>query len=100
MRYDSPKSIVSEVKKLKSEKVMQFLVLYFHETFICYRGCFNLSCYISTKVQNFFFLRGLKFGEVGTREFLSKSPVVGRISIFHAKLRVFRGGFSIFWSFF
>ena len=39
--------------------MMTFWVLYFFGTFICYRGCLNLKCYISKKVQKNFLI-GLK----------------------------------------
>ena len=54
--YDSPKSIVSEVKKVKVKPKRSF---YFDETFICYRGCLNLNCYMGKKVHENF-LMGLK----------------------------------------
>ena len=36
--------------------MMTFWVLYFYETFICYRGCLNLNCYIGKKVQKNFLM--------------------------------------------
>ena len=38
---------------------MRFGSFVLYETFICYRGCFNLNCYIGKKVQKNF-LMGLK----------------------------------------
>ena len=59
-------------------KVKQKRFFYFNETFICYRGCLNLNCYISKKVQKNF-LMGLKiWWSWGSRIFFSKSPKVGR----------------------
>ena len=76
---------MSEVKS----KVILFWSFDFPETFICYRGYFNLNCNIGKKVQKNF-LMGLKFCEVGGLEFFSsKSLQVGRFLIFHAKLQVF-----------
>ena len=46
-------------EKWKVKKVSNFLVFENYETFIYYRGCLNLSCYLSKKVQNKF-LMGLK----------------------------------------
>ena len=44
-------------------------------------------------------LMGLKvWWSWGSRIFFSKSPKVGRFSIFHAKLQILKGGFSFFWS--
>ena len=48
------KSEVSEVSE-----VMRFGSFDFNETFICYRGCLNLSCYMGKKVHENF-LVGLK----------------------------------------
>ena len=52
--------------KVKSEsesevkvKVKQKMSFYFYKTFICYRGCLNLNCYMSKKVHENF-LMGLK----------------------------------------
>ena len=39
--------------------MMTFWVFDFSETYICYRGCSNLNCYIGKKVQKNF-LMGLK----------------------------------------
>ena len=53
---------VSEVKvKVKSEKkkVIRFWSFIFPETYICYRGYFNINYYISKKVQKNFIM-GLK----------------------------------------
>ena len=47
---------------------------YFYETFICYRGCLNLSCYMGKKVHENF-LMGLKTGEVGGRENKFQNPL-------------------------
>ena len=67
----------------------KFWVFKISGTFICYRGCLNLNCYIGKKVQKNF-LMGLKIWRSwGSRIFFSKSPIVGRFSIFHAKLQVF-----------
>ena len=47
------------------------------------------------------FLMGLKvWWSWGSRFFFSKSPIVGRFSIFHAKLHVFAGLGALFGSFF
>ena len=60
---------VSEVKW-----VIRFGSFVLYETFICYRGCFNLNCYIGKKVQKNF-LMGLKiWWSWGSRIFFSKSP--------------------------
>ena len=78
-----------EVSKLRWVK--QKRSFYFFWTFICYRECLNLNCYISKKVQKIF-LMGLKiWWSWGSRFFFSKSPIVGRFSIFHAKLQFLRG---------
>ena len=31
--------------------MITFWVLYFYETFVCYRGCLNLNCCMGKKVQ-------------------------------------------------
>ena len=48
-----------EVKKVKSEKWSNFWVFKNYGSFICYRRCLNLNCYIGKKVQKNF-LMGLK----------------------------------------
>ena len=87
--------------------MIRFGSFYFYETFICYRGCLNLNCYIGKKVQKNF-LMGLKiWWSWGSRIFFSKSANIGRFSIFHAKLQflerlgaLFGQFFVIFWVFF
>ena len=80
---------VSEVSEWSEVKWSNFWVFKISGTFICYRGCLNLNWYISKKVQKNF-LMGLKiWWSWGSRIFFSKSPIVGRFSIFHAKLQVF-----------
>ena len=59
--YDSPKLIVNEMKwndEMMNE-MMTFWVFDPDETFICYRGCLNLNCYMGKKVHENF-LMGLK----------------------------------------
>ena len=70
-----PTPLVVKVSEVKwNEWVITFWVLYFFGTFICYRECLNLSCYISKKVQKNF-LMGLKiWWSWGSRFFFSKSP--------------------------
>ena len=61
-------------KKLVLSEVMTFLVFKNSGSFICYRGCLNLNCYIGKKVQKNF-LMGLKiWWSWGSRIFFSKSP--------------------------
>ena len=55
--------------------MMIFCVLDLYETFICFIGVFNLSRYISKKVQKIF-LKGLEFGEVGGRDYFFQNPII------------------------
>ena len=50
-----------------------FLVLYFLETFICFRGFFNLNLYMSEKVQKIF-LWVEKFGDVVGQDHKFQNP--------------------------
>ena len=50
-------SEVSEVREVSESNFWDFKI---SGTFICYKRCLNLSCYISKKVQKNF-LMGLKF---------------------------------------
>ena len=70
----------------------KFWVLYFYETFICYRRCLNLNCYIGKKVQKNF-LMGLEIWWSWGSGFLffSKSSNIRRFSIYHAQLPFLRG---------
>ena len=88
----------SEVKWVKwsewsewSEWVNPKGSLYFYETEICYRVCIYFTCYIVTVVQNNSLMGFKIWWSWGSRFFFSKSPIVGRFSIFHAKLQVFAG---------
>ena len=84
----------------------QFWVFDPDENFICYRGCLILKWYIGKKLQKNF-LMGLKiWWSWGSRFFFSKTPIVGRLSNFHAKLQFLRGWvlflskkMTIFWDF-
>ena len=79
---------VSEVKWSEWSEGITFWVLYFNETFVCYRGCLNLSCYIVKKVLKNF-LMGFKIFEVGGRDFFFFKILIGRtVFNFHAKLHV------------
>ena len=51
-----------------------FWVFDFYETFICYRGCLNLNCYIVKKVQKKFLMGFKIWWSWGSRFFFSKSP--------------------------
>ena len=101
-RYDSPKSIVkvSEVKWsewVSEVKWSNFWVFKISGTFICYRGCLNLNCYIAKKVQKNF-LMGLKiWWSWGSTIFFSKSPWLGRFSIFMENFSFYGDGCS-FWA--
>ena len=52
-------SLFRSLWKVSEVKWSHFLVLYFFETFIFFRGVLNLNCYISKKVQKNFVM-GLK----------------------------------------
>ena len=64
--------IMNEMMKWMNES--QFWVFDFYETFICYRGCLNLSCYIVKKVQKNFLMGFKIWWSWGSRFFFSKSP--------------------------
>ena len=65
---------VSEVSEWSEWSESNFWVFDPDETFICYRGCLNLSCYMGKKVHENF-LMGLKiWWSWGSRFFFSKSP--------------------------
>ena len=53
-------TIVVNDEMMKWWNESKFWVFDPDETFICYRGCLNLNCYICKKVHKFF-LMGLKF---------------------------------------
>ena len=57
--------------------MIHFWVLYFYETFICFREVLNLNCCIGKKMQKNI-LMDLKFGEVGGLEKKTKFKQVGR----------------------
>ena len=48
-----------ELRDEQRDELIRFWSFIFPETYICYRGCLNLNCYIGKKVQKNF-LMGLK----------------------------------------
>ena len=73
-----------------------FLVLYFFKTFICYRACHNLYCYMGKKVHENF-LMGLKiWWSWGSRFFFFKIPYCRTIFGFSSKTSVFCGAGCFF----
>ena len=73
--------------------MMLFWSFIFPETFIYYRGYFNLNSYIGKKVQTKFSYGVKNLVNLGIRK---KIEQVGRFLILHAKLLFFEPVFSLF----
>ena len=81
-------------------KWSNFWVFDLYETFICYRGCLNLNCYIGKKVQKIF-LMGLKiWWSWGSGKKISKTQQVGDFSKIDPQLDDYQWWFWVkFWGF-
>ena len=84
----------------KWSEVIRFWSFDFYETFICYRGCLNLNCYIGKKVQKNF-LMGLKiWWSWGSGKKISKTQQVGDFSKIDPQLDDYQWWFWVkFWGF-
>ena len=78
---------------MKSES--NFWVFKISGTFICYRGCLNLNCYIGKKVQIFFY--GFKnLVKLGVEIFFFKISMGRTVFNFSCKTSVFAGMGALF----
>ena len=93
-------TIVVNDEMMKWWNESKFWVFDPDETFICYRGCLNLNCYIGKKVQKIF-LMGLKiWWSWGSGKKISKTQQVGDFSKIDPQLDDYQWWFWVkFWGF-